>query len=263
MFPACDKAPESSQTPAMLLPAERAFLEARLADTVTLLKAGKRDAADGLLQTYAMFLLGDDDGSRRLFEQIMSGSVSEQTPMFYALGFLLTGKPDQALMQLDKVRHQGAQMFFAQMLYIETLILIEQFDKADAELARLIQSYPDENIVYHTQGHLYSAQQLWDKAIAAYDAARQMGGENPDLDEGIAAAMIALGRYQEAQAVIGRCKRNFPSYAEILFEEIHLMRQRSGSDSPELARLMADYMKRSQRQDRIAEMQAISPSSRQ
>lgn len=263
MFPACDKAPEPGQTSAMLHPAERAFLEARLQRTVELLDDGKRDAADGLLQVYALFLQGDDAGSGRLFEKIMSKAVSGQTPMFYALGFLLTGKPEQALMQLDKVRHQGPQMFFAQMLYLETLILSGQFDKADNELSRLIQHYPDENIIYHTQGHLYSARQLWGEAILAYGEARQRGGENPDLDEGIAAAMIALSRYQEAKAVIDRCKTNFPSYAEILFEEIHLMRQTSGSGSPELPRLIADYMKRSQRQDRVVEMQAISPSSRQ
>jgi len=256
LFPACDKAPEPGQTPAMLHPAERAFLEARLQRTVELLDAERRDAADGLLLTYALFLLGDDSRSRSLFEKVMSGARSEQSPMFYALGFLLTGKPEQALMQLEKARHQGPQMFFAQMLFIETLVLNRQFDKADAELARFVHQYPDENIVYHTQGHLYSAWQLWEKAIAAYEEARKRGGENPDLDEGIAAALIALGRYREAQSVVERCKVDFPDYDEILFEEIRLMHQKPAVSEEALRSLVSEFKKRSRRTDRFSEVDA-------
>jgi hypothetical protein len=91
-------------------------------------------------------------------------------------------------------------------------------------------------------------------AIEAYTRSAALGGPNPDLDDGIAAARIGLGQYRDARQAIDRCREAFPDYEEILYQAIRLERLKPGASGAPLGALAAEYRSRSKRQDRLAEV---------
>jgi predicted Zn-dependent protease len=125
-------------------------------------------------------------------------------------------------------------------------------------LNELLRRYPQETIVHHVLGHLESARESWRAAIDAYERARATGGENPDLDEGIASALIELEEFDAAAKVLERCKSNFPAYTEILFQEIRHSARNSRSTPESLDPLIAEYERRTRRIDRLVEVAQIA-----
>src|SRR3970282_1160944 len=91
-------------------------------------------------------------------------------------------------------------------------------------------------------------------AIDPYARSAKLGGPNPDLNDGIAAARIALGQYSEARQAIDHCREAFPDYPEILYQAIRLERAKPGGAGKPLPILVAEYRRRTKRQDRLAEI---------
>jgi len=254
----CSDAPwrpkEQVQTPQDLRPVERAFLEARLDKTIELLTAHQRDSTDGLLLAYVLFLVGEEPKGKQVFQETMAAPRYERENLFRGLLSLTTGRLTAAIDYLDKERRQAPERFFAGVLYVETLTLAGRFEDAEAAVKELEQRHPQETIVHHTRGHLESARKSWKPAVEAYERARELGGETPDLDEGIAAALIGLGDFAAAEKEIERCKRNFPAYTEILFQEIRRAVLDPTSPAELLDPLIAEYEKRTRRIDRLVEI---------
>jgi tetratricopeptide (TPR) repeat protein len=254
----CSDAPprptEHAQTPQDLQPAERAFLEARLDEAIELLTAHRRDSTDGLLLAYSLFLVGEKSKGKRVFEETMAAPHYEREHLFRALVSLTTGRLAKAIDFLELERRQAPRRFFAGVLYVETLILAGRFENAEAAVKELTQRHPRETIVHHSRGHLESARKSWKPAVDAYEQAREYGGENPDLDEGIASALIDSGDLVAADKAIERCKENFPDYTEILFQEIRLRVLAPESPTDLLDSLIAEYEGRTRRIDRMVEV---------
>lgn len=249
--------PEDPQTPEKLTAVERAFLEARLDKTVELLAVRHRDSTDGLLHAYALFLLGDEPRSKQVFSQTMAAPRYLREDLFRAFLSLVTGKLDEAVKHFDRERKQAPERFFASVMHVEVLTLAGRYDDAAAALAPLKTLYPRENIVPHTEGHLESARQAWGAAAAAYERSRELGGENPDIDEGIAAAMIGLHDWPRADDAILRCKKSFPEYAEILYQEVRRSALAPGSSAETLSPLIAKYKSVTKRRDRVEEVERL------
>lgn len=239
-------------TPAELTEAERAFLDGRLDRAVELLKAGPRDSGDGLLLAYALLLRGDESEATRVAEETLRAPHHRDERTFRGLLALLTGKLDRAI---DELGGAGAPpRFFSRVLHAETLTLARRFEAAQAATEALARDFPQEPLVPHTRGHLESARGNWAAAIESYTRSAQLGGRNPDLDDGVAAAGIALGHYPEARQAIARCREDFPDYPEILYQAIRLERARPGAAGQPLRNLVAEYRRRTKRQDRLAEI---------
>jgi tetratricopeptide (TPR) repeat protein len=253
---------EQVQTPQDLHSAERAFLEARLDEAIDLLTVEKRDSTDGLLLAYSLFLVGDKSKGKRVFEETMAAPRYEREHLFRALRSITTGRLTEGIDFLELERRQAPRQFFANALYVEALILASRFDRAETTLNELLRRYPQETIVHHVLGHLESARESWQAAIDAYERARETGGENPDLDEGIASALIELQEFDAAAKVIERCKGNFPDYTEILFQEIRHSARNPRSTPESLDPLIADYERRTRRIDRLVEVAQIAEAQR-
>lgn len=253
--PAPSKHAHTTET---LRPAQRAFLEAKLDETLILLSKHREDASDGLLLAYALFLSGQEEEGRKVFQETMAAPDYQRRNVFLGLLSLLTGKPAAATQYFDTERKASPIDLFAAVMYVETLTLAERFDDAEVAAKQLIEQYPQENIVYHTRGHLESARKSWKAAADAYRQARELGGPNPDLDEGIAAALIELGDLAKARAEIQHCKNAFPRYTEILFQEIRLAMLDPTVPRDRVDALINEYRRRSRRHDRLAELDQMT-----
>jgi hypothetical protein len=165
----------------------------------------------------------------------------------------VTGNLDQAIDELG-AGGQPPRRFFSRVLHTEMLTLARRFEAAQVEAEALARDFPGEPLAPHTRGHLESARSNWALAIEAYTRSAELGGPNPDLDDGIAAARIALGQYPEARQAIDRCRQAFPDYPEILYQAIRLERAKPGGAGRPLGTLVAEYRRRTRRQDRLAEI---------
>ena len=244
-----------SQAPADLTEAERAFLDGRLNRTIDLLESGSGDATDALLHAYCLLLTGNVDAATALLDVTMRAPHYRDEHLFLGLFAVLTGDLDQSLAELATEREQPRRRFFAQVLYVELLILAERFEAADSESAILIEAYSSEPIVHHTRGHLEQARENWQAAIEAYTRANELGGPNPDIDDGLAAAHIALEKYGEARQAIERCREIFPDYQEIVYQHFRLAHLAPPFSEQPVQALAAEYRRRSLRQDRHAEIE--------
>ena len=244
--------PATTGQPEELTPAERAFLDARLDETIALLRDGGRDAGDGLLLAYALMLSGDDGGARKALEETMRAPHHADEHRFRSLLALLTGDLEGALAELSAGGRQ--RPFFSRVLHAEAAILARRFDVAQAETDALAAEFPDEPLVPHTRGHLESARGNWAAALDAYARSAALGGPNPDLDDGIAGALIALRQFADARRAIDRCRAAFPGYTEILYQAIRLERAKRGASGVPLGALVAEYRQRTRRQDRLVEV---------
>ncbi len=256
--PACRPAtsPPPPQTvaagPAALTPGERAFLDGRLDQAAVLLREGRRDSSDDLLRAYALLLAGDEPAAGAALEEAMRAPLYADPGRFRALLSLLTGRLDRAIAELTDAG--GPRPFFNRVLAVEAQNLAGRYDAAQAEVDALAREFPSEPLVPHARGHLATARGQWSIALAAYMRSAQLGGPNPDLADGIAAAQIALGRYVEAREAIDGCRAVFPDYAEILYQAIRLERARPGAAGTSLAALASEYRSRSRRKDRVDEV---------
>ena len=246
-------APASTGRPEELTPAERAFLDGRLDRAIDLLEDGRRDATESLLLAYALVLSGDQRAAARVLDETMRAPHYTDEHRFRTLLALVTGDLDRALAELA-AGGVSPRPFFSRVLHVEVLTLARRFDAALAEADALAKDFPDEPIVPHARGHLESARGNWKAAIEAYTRSAALGGPNPDLDDGIAAARIALGQYREARRAIDRCREAFPDYVEILYQAIRLERLKPGASGRPLGALAAEYSRRSKRKERVAEV---------
>lgn len=239
--------------PEELTPAERAFLDGRLDRAVELLQVSQRDSADSLLLAYSLLLLGDESEATRVLDETMRAPHYTDEHRFRGLLAIVTGNLDRAINELGAAG-QPQRRFFSRVLHTEILTLAQRFEAAQSEAEALAKDFPDEPLVPHTRGHLESARRNWTVAIDAYTRSAKLGGPNPDLDDGIAAARIALGQYSEARQAIDRCREAFPDYPEILYQAIRLERSKPGGAGKPLQTLVAEYRRRTKRQDRLAEI---------
>jgi len=242
------------QQPDELTPAERAFLDGRLNRAVELLQVNQRDTFDSLLLAYSLVLLGDESAATRVLDETMRAPHFADEHMFRGLLAVLTGNLDQAIREVGAAGQLQRRRFFPRALHVELLTLAQRFEDAESALEALARDFPHEPIVPHTRGHLESARENWAGAIDAYTHSAELGGPNPDLDDGIAAARIALGQYSEARQVIERCRRSFPDYPEILYQAIRLARVNPDLAAEPLQTVVAEYRSRTKRQDRLAEI---------
>lgn len=249
--PSLAAAPSSGRPEALTL-AERAFLDGRLDRAIALLQAGQRDSADSLLLAYALLLSGDEAAATHVLDETMRAPHYADEGRFRALLAIVTGDLDRALAELGS--GGPPRPFFSRVLHTEILTLARRFDAAQAEADALARDFPEDPLVPHTRGHLESARENWMPAIEAYTRSAELGGPNPDLDDGIAAARIALGQYAEARTAIDRCRAAFPEYSEILYQAIRLERLKRGAAGTPLPRLAAEYRGRTKRRDRLAEV---------
>ena len=243
------------QGPNDLHPAERSFLEGRLDRTVKLRMENCRDSSDGLLLAFAIFLQGDEALSQRIFSEVMRTPRYRNEHLFRGLLAVLTGDMNKALEHLDQERKLPHRQFFASVLYVELLILAKRFDAAAGEVEELKLRYSGEPIIYHTEGHMEAARSSWRAALSAYQRSEELGGINPDLDDGIAAALIELGELDTARERVYQCRKDFPDYTEILFQELRLVHLDPDAPTEALATLAAEYKRRTKMKDRVEQVE--------
>lgn len=242
--------------PAQLQASERAFLDALLDRTISILTTERRDAADEILLAYALFLAGRDAESHTAYDAALKAPRGQREQLYTAVHFLMTGKPTRAIAEFDRAINRGQAPFFSTVMGVEAMTMAGQYGRAERELDRLRGLFPDEAIVEHTRGHLASAQGHWSQSVESYEAARRMGSENPDLDEGIAASWIELGDFEKASEAISRCRQGFPDYAEILFQELRVA-VATGDDRTRTDELFAEYRERTLRWQRLREIEIL------
>jgi tetratricopeptide (TPR) repeat protein len=242
------------QTPADLRPAERAFIEARLDETVQLLNEGSQEATDRLMLAFALQMQGHNERAERIFRHTMRRPGGKDDHLFRGFVAALTGNAAEAVRRLELERARPQNRFFAEALYVEFLAGSERFEEAEVEATKLEQSYPDSPVVHHIRGHLETGRQAWQAALEAYRRSEELGRRNPDVDDGIAHALIELGQFAEAHAVVERCRSEFPEHTEILFYATRLESLDPAGTPEALERLAAEYEKRSARADRLEEV---------
>lgn len=240
--------------PDALTDAERAFLDGRLDRTVQHLRNDRRDATDGLLLAYALLMQGDEEAATTVLDQTMQAPLFADEHLFNGLFAIVTGDLDAALEQLALQVQQPRRRLFSAVLHVEILILAERFEEADAEIRALVDALPEEPLVHHTLGHLELARENWTEVLAAYGRAVDLGGPNPDLDEGFAIAHTGLGQYSLARAAIERCRAAFPDYGEILFQAIRLAREAPEHAIAPIDALISEYRAQARRPDRLAQV---------
>ncbi len=264
--PACKESPKASRpeptiaakpSPSIveLTPAERAFLDGRLGRAIELLRAEQRDSSDGLLLGYALALTGDEPAAKQVLDDTLRAPHFSDDHLFRGLLAVLTGRLDESIAEIALAGPTPERRFFPRVLHVELLTLAGRFQDSEAEAAELAREFPNEPLVHHTRGHLESARENWAAAIDAYVRSEKLGGPNPDLDDGIAAARIGLKQYAEAAASIERCRKDFPDYPEILFQAIRLARMKPGASREPLQKLVTEYRSRTKRADRLMEIE--------
>lgn len=249
--------PATRLDPSQLEAPQRAFLDALLERTVLLLEADRRDAADEILFAYALFLSGRDAESRVAYDRALKADPARRPHLYAAIGALMTGKNEVAVQEFVNAARADESPFFATLLRVEALTGASRFDEASDELDRLQALFPDEPTIAHTRGHLMSARKQWQPAVDAYEQARTLGGDNPDLDEGIAASWLELGDYARAFEAVERCKREFPDYVEILFQELQILLAQGSADPAEVKVRLDEYRDRTLRWQRVREVEIL------
>lgn len=255
----CDNSAKPAGDHFRLTEVERSFLEARLDRTGEILSQRQRGAIDNLIYAYVLALKGDVAGAKQAFQDAMLAPLQDRKRQLLseALIALFSQNLNLALTNITTYHEQNPDDVFASILRIEWEIAAGKNHSTEQELNALLTRYPKETIIYHTLGHLYSARKEWQKATDAYRRSRKLGGENPDLDAGIAAAMIELGKFSSARTVIDRCKENFPAFAGILFDEIRLAVMGDKKDLGKAEALLAEYRRLSSDQQRIREAEKL------